>query len=511
MSEGEQPTISNEFAPGETAIVPGDEAAPMPPAEEPVVGAEAVEQEVKAAPTGEFVEGQRYTGKVKWFDLGKGWGFIIPDGGGADVFVHQRDIQTDGTKQLSDGQDVAYTFTLEKGKAKAREVTNPDGSRFGTGTSGASSGVHPSLSNPAFAKRLAEDSDLQAGKVKWFDAKKGFGFIVPVDGGPDVFAHQSVISSTGYRQLEDGQDVEFRFKVEISADGKETRKATQVTAPGGFPVVATDTSAAAPGAAALGAGALGALAGLPYAGMLGGMGMGMGMGLYGLGGALGAATSAAVPPRSNVRTGTVKWFDPAKGYGFIIPSEGGPELFVHQTNIISATSIKSLDNGQLVEFEVETKMDKGQSSLRAANVTGVGGVPIMPSAAAAAAISKKRKGDEDGGDFGDFSGAKRQQLGMGAMGGFGAAAPAATAGFAGLAGYPGYDPSTAAAAAAALGQGGAAGAAGGYDPYGALYQQYAAQAAAAGAGGAAAGGAQQAPAAGAYPYYYGAYGQTGSQ
>ena len=49
----------------------------------------------------------------------------------------------------------------------------------------------------------------QKGKVKWFNAEKGFGFITPDGGGSDVFAHFSAIQGKGYRSLEEGQEVEF--------------------------------------------------------------------------------------------------------------------------------------------------------------------------------------------------------------------------------------------------------------------------------------------------------------
>ncbi|HEY5516317.1 MULTISPECIES: cold-shock protein [Pengzhenrongella] len=50
---------------------------------------------------------------------------------------------------------------------------------------------------------------MATGTVKWFNAEKGFGFIAPDDGGADVFAHYSAISSSGYRSLDENQKVEF--------------------------------------------------------------------------------------------------------------------------------------------------------------------------------------------------------------------------------------------------------------------------------------------------------------
>lgn len=50
---------------------------------------------------------------------------------------------------------------------------------------------------------------MATGTVKWFNSEKGYGFIAPDDGGPDVFAHYSAISGAGYRSLEENQKVEF--------------------------------------------------------------------------------------------------------------------------------------------------------------------------------------------------------------------------------------------------------------------------------------------------------------
>jgi CspA family cold shock protein len=50
---------------------------------------------------------------------------------------------------------------------------------------------------------------MATGTVKWFNGEKGFGFITQDDGGPDVFVHFSAIVGTGYRNLEEGQKVDY--------------------------------------------------------------------------------------------------------------------------------------------------------------------------------------------------------------------------------------------------------------------------------------------------------------
>jgi CspA family cold shock protein len=67
-------------------------------------------------------------------------------------------------------------------------------------------------------------------------------------------------------------------------------------------------------------------------------------------------------------TGTVKWFNDAKGYGFITPDEGGKDLFVHHSSIVG-NGFKTLAEGAKVEYEAR----EGQKGPEAANVTTIAG------------------------------------------------------------------------------------------------------------------------------------------
>ena len=62
------------------------------------------------------------TGKVKWFDAKKGFGFITPDGGGEDLFVHFSNIEADGFKSLVEGQEVEFEVGQGKKGPQAMEV-----------------------------------------------------------------------------------------------------------------------------------------------------------------------------------------------------------------------------------------------------------------------------------------------------------------------------------------------------------------------------------------------------
>ncbi|XXG40317.1 hypothetical protein AAC387_Pa01g1065 [Persea americana] len=84
----------------------------------------------------------RSTGTVKWFNGQKGFGFITPDDGSEDLFVHQSSIRTDGYRSLAEGEAVEYVVEQGgDGRTKAVDVTGPEGSSVQAATVAADTGL----------------------------------------------------------------------------------------------------------------------------------------------------------------------------------------------------------------------------------------------------------------------------------------------------------------------------------------------------------------------------------
>ena len=131
-------------------------------------------------------------GTVSWYDEGKGFGFVTPDGGGDDVFVHVRSL-ADGLTCLAEGDRVAYGVVQGDKGPQARDVRVVRG--------GASDAA------PATSRAAARAGE---GVVARYDADRGFGFITPDAGGADLFVHLSVV--TGAEPLQKGQRVRFTVR-----------------------------------------------------------------------------------------------------------------------------------------------------------------------------------------------------------------------------------------------------------------------------------------------------------
>jgi cold shock protein len=149
-------------------------------------------------------------GTVTWFDLDKGFGFVTPDAGGEDVFVHVRAL-ADGLTSLAEGDRVTYEVVhAEKGpQARNLHLVRGTAARRVPGPSAPARQAHPK----------AADVPARAGEgvVARYDAERGFGFITPDAGGADLFVHVSVLG--GAEPLLEGERV--RYKVRQSDRGPQ--------------------------------------------------------------------------------------------------------------------------------------------------------------------------------------------------------------------------------------------------------------------------------------------------
>lgn len=150
-------------------------------------------------------------GTVTWYEPGKGYGFVTPDGGGAEIFVHSSAIVGGGV--VTEGQRVAF-LVVEGEKGPQADHLLPLG---------------------AAAARQAVASDGADGTVSWYDAEKGFGFVTPESGGEDVFVHVRALSG-GLTALSEGDRV--TYDVVVSERGPQARdvQLARGSAPRGAPV-----------------------------------------------------------------------------------------------------------------------------------------------------------------------------------------------------------------------------------------------------------------------------------
>ncbi|NCT92460.1 cold shock domain-containing protein [Cellulomonas sp. APG4] len=156
-------------------------------------------------------------GTVSWYDTDKGFGFLTPDAGGDDVFVHYRALGS--LTELSEGDRVSFETVASDRGPQARDVHVVGG----TGRTGAPAGRDragsPTSRDRAGAPKASARGGARAGEgvVTRYDADRGFGFIAPDAGGADLFVHVSVVR--GGEPLQEGDRV--RFKVRQSDRGPQ--------------------------------------------------------------------------------------------------------------------------------------------------------------------------------------------------------------------------------------------------------------------------------------------------
>jgi len=173
-----------------------------------------------APPQGEVA---RLSGKIKWFNRSKGFGFIVPDDGTSDVFLPLAVLERSGFGEAPDGASITFEWMQgPKGRA-AIQVLDLDAStatqRVPRERGGERGGFRSRDDDGGGGNGAAGPAESLDGVVKWYDPARGFGFILPNDGSKDIFVHVTALRRSGIDGLDPGQPV--RMMVSQARRGRE--------------------------------------------------------------------------------------------------------------------------------------------------------------------------------------------------------------------------------------------------------------------------------------------------
>jgi len=142
------------------------------------------------------------SGSIKWFDVSKGYGFIVPDNGMPDVLLHVTCLRRDGFQVAYEGARVICEVVQRARGYQAFRVLSMD----------ESTAVHPAqMPPPRTHVTVQPTSGLERAQVKWFNRLRGFGFLTRGEGTPDIFVHMETLRRYGITELRPGQIVLVRF------------------------------------------------------------------------------------------------------------------------------------------------------------------------------------------------------------------------------------------------------------------------------------------------------------
>lgn len=137
-------------------------------------------------------DGVRVTGRVKWFDAHKGYGFMEPSDASlaGDVMIHISCMRSAGYDEIEEGATITC---IAVHRAKGFQATSIVAVDLST--------AQPSQRAPARRAAAVEGGPFEPAKVKWFNRRKGYGFVIPDNDGRDVFLHVETLRSAGLEHV----------------------------------------------------------------------------------------------------------------------------------------------------------------------------------------------------------------------------------------------------------------------------------------------------------------------